>query len=275
MKKKIAIQGIEGSFHHMAVAQYWGAETEILACRTFRELVQQVAKPGTVDGGLMAIENSIAGSILPNYNLLTESGLTVAGELCLAIKQQLLVPPGTGIGAVREVHSHPMAILQCLDFIAGHPWKIVETEDTALSAKMLGEQRPEGVAVIASALAAALYDLDIVAPDIHTQSYNYTRFLLLQQQPCAVRDADKASVCFHVADRKGSLAGVLREIAGQGVNLSKLQSLPIPGSNWLYRFYADMEFDDIAAFYRATERMRPLTEQMTIHGVYKSGKNIS
>lgn len=272
MKKKIAIQGFEGSFHQMAAFDYWGSDVEILPCKTFRELVQCAADPSKTDGGLMAIENSIAGSILPNYNLLKESKLTVAGEVYLEIRQNLLACPGVNLEDIREVHSHPMAILQCLEFIDRHSWKVVETEDTALSAKIIGEQQSRQVAAIASSLAADLFGLDIIGPDIHTQKHNYTRFLVLERETVQYADANKASVYFQVKNEKGSLSRVLHQVAMQEINLSKLQSFPIPGSDWLYSFHADMEFDHTDSFHKAIELMKPLTSELKVYGVYKSGK---
>ncbi len=268
---KIAIQGFEGSFHQMAAFTYWGKNVEIVPCKTFRELVQVAADPLRSDGGLMAIENSIAGSILPNYNLLKESKLTVSGEVYLQIRQNLLAYPGVGLEDIREVHSHPMAILQCLEFIDRYNWKVVETEDTALSARMISEQQSRKAAAIASTLAADLFGLEIVGPDIHTQKHNYTRFLVLQRETLPREDADKASVYFQVKNEKGSLSKVLHQIAIQEINLSKLQSFPIPGSNWLYSFHADMEFEDAGDFHKAIALIKPLTNDLKVYGIYKRG----
>lgn len=258
----------------MAVQQYWGDAAEILACTTFPEVIRSAQNPIVADAGLMAIENSIAGSILPNYNLLKESRLRVTGEVYLEIAQHLLVHPGVAFDDILEVHSHPMAILQCLEFLDRHSWKIVATEDTALSAQAIRKQDLKHVAAIASILAADLFDLDIIRPDIHTMKHNYTRFLVLDREEEAQQapDADKASVCFHITNEKGSLARILDLIADEGINLSKLQSFPIPGSNWLYSFHADMEFDNADRFLKAIERIQPCTEALKIYGIYKSGK---
>jgi prephenate dehydratase len=179
-KGKIAIQGYEGSFHQEAARLFWGKSVEVKPCDTFRELVRQTEGNGAITGAVMAIENSIAGSILPNYSLLLKSDLVIIGEVYLHIKQQLLANHGVALEDIREVHSHPMALLQCMDYLESHAhWKLVETEDTALSAKHLHQRHHKHAAAIASKLAAELYDLNILTPNIHTLKNNYTRFLVL------------------------------------------------------------------------------------------------
>jgi prephenate dehydratase len=224
----------------------------------------------------MAIENSIAGSILPNYNLLQKSNLRVAGEVYLQIRQNLLVNPGVQLEDIREVHSHPMAILQCIDFLEKYNWKLVETEDTALSARHIHQKRHKHAAAIASKLAAELYELELLAPNIHTMKNNYTRFLVLQRADMVttIADANKASVNFHTDHSRGSLAKVLTCIAEGGINLSKLQSFPIPGSNWEYSFHADMEFDSIEQFEAIIAAIRPMTAALQVYGIYKNGKTV-
>ena len=224
----------------------------------------------------MAIENSIAGSILPNYNLLQKSNLRIIGEIYLQIRQNLLVNPGVTLEDIREVHSHPMAIQQCLDFLNQYNWKLIETEDTALSAKHVHQHHSKHVAAIASKLAADLFGLDIIAPNIHTMKNNYTRFLILKRddEQTHIDEADKASVNFHTDHSRGSLARVLTAIADGGINLSKLQSFPIPGSDWKYSFHADMEFETTAQFNQVIETIKPITEGLRIYGVYKKGKTV-
>lgn len=276
MATKVSIQGYEGSFHQAAARQFFGKEVEVIPCDTFRQVVKIAASKKESDGGVMAIENSIAGSILPNYNLLQSSNLQITGELYLQIEQNLLVNPGVKLQDIREVHSHPMALQQCLDFLDKHGWKLVETEDTALSAKHIHDHRNKHTAAIASKLAAELYNLHILAPAIHTLKNNYTRFLILQRQEAAteVVNADKASVNFHTDHSRGSLAKVLTRIAEGGINLSKLQSFPIPGSDWKYSFHADMEFDSIDQFNQVVDEIKPLTAGLKIYGVYKKGKTV-
>jgi prephenate dehydratase len=273
---KVSIQGFEGSFHQVAAQQFFGKNVEVITCATFREVVKIAANKKESDGGVMAIENSIAGSILPNYNLLQKSNLKIVGEIYLQIRQNLLVNPGVQTGDIREVHSHPMALQQCLDFLDKHNWKLVETEDTALSARHIHQTHSKHIAAVASKLAAELFHLEILAPNIHTMKNNYTRFLVLQNEDEAqeVKDADKASVNFHTDHSRGSLAKVLTKIAESGINLSKLQSFPIPGSDWKYSFHADMEFDTIDQFEDAIEKIKPLTEEVKVYGVYKKGKTV-
>ncbi|MFM2325978.1 MAG: hypothetical protein RIR31_180 [Bacteroidota bacterium] len=272
--KKVSIQGFEGSFHQVAAQQFYGKGTEVVCCATFKEVVKIAADKKQSDGGVMAIENSIAGSILPNYNLLLKSNLKIVGELYLQIKQNLLVNPGVALDDIKEVHSHPMAIQQCFGFLDKYNWKLVETEDTALSAKHIHQHKNKHIAAIASKLAADLYNLDLIAPNIHTLKNNYTRFLVLQRQDAAIEieTADKASINFYTDHSKGSLAKVLTKIAEQGINLSKLQSMPIPGSDFKYSFHADMEFTNVAEFKAVIKKIELITDGLSVLGIYKNGK---
>ncbi|KYP13425.1 prephenate dehydratase [Flavihumibacter sp. CACIAM 22H1] len=274
MATRVSIQGYEGSFHQVAAQQFFGRQVEVIPCATFREVIKIASSKKESEGGVMAIENSIAGSILPNYNLLQKSNLQVVGEVYLQIKQNLLVNPGVQLEDIREVHSHPMAILQCLDFLEKYNWKLIETEDTALSAKHIHQKHHKHAAAIASKLAADLFELDVLAPNIHTMRNNYTRFLILQRRDMAseIPDANKASVNFHTDHSRGSLAKVLTRIAEGGINLSKLQSFPIPGSDWQYSFHADMEFDSLEQFRAVMEEIEPLTVSLQVYGIYKNGK---
>jgi prephenate dehydratase len=271
--QRVAIQGYEGSFHEEAVRIFFGDKTNILACARFQDVVRSAADASLCDAAVMAIENSIAGSILPNYSLLRNSDLVIAGEIYLQIRQNLVVNPGITLKDIKEVHSHPIAILQCMDFLNQYDWKLVETEDTALSAKHIHQRKSKHIAGIASSLAARLFQLEIMAPDIHTMKYNYTRFLVLQRKEDVepVKEANKASVTFHTDHSRGSLAKVLTLIAGCGVNLSKLQSYPIPGSDWKYSFHADMEFEHTEQFENMVEIIRPAISDLKIYGVYRSG----
>jgi prephenate dehydratase len=276
-KTRVSIQGYEGSFHQVAAEEWFGRDVQVIPCATFREVVRVASSGEESEGGVMAIENSIAGSILPNYNLLQQSKLRVVGEIYLQIGQNLLVNPGVRLEDIREVHSHPMALLQCIDYLERQPgWKLVETEDTGLSAKHLAQHRSRHAAAIASQRAAALFGLDILAPDIQTMKNNYTRFLILQREENALVEThpDKASVNFHTDHTRGSLARVLSKIADGGINLSKLQSFPIPGSEWEYSFHADMEFEDLGQFERVIEAMRPVTAELKIYGIYKKGRTV-
>lgn len=252
-------------------------EVRVIPCATFREVVRVASNAGESSGGVMAIENSIAGSILPNYHLLQQSTLRVVGEIYLQIGQNLLVNKGVQLEDIREVHSHQMALLQCIDYLEKHPgWKLVETEDTALSARHVAQHHSRHVAAIASRRAADLFGLDVLEADIQTMKNNYTRFLVLQRENEAFVEAnpDKASVNFHTDHSRGSLARVLTKIAEGGINLSKLQSFPIPGSEWEYSFHADMEFENIAQFDRVIDSIRPVTAALKIYGVYKKGRTV-
>lgn len=273
MNKTIAIQGFEGSFHQAAARFFFGKNINTACCASFRELIKKASDKRQTTAAVMAIENSIAGSILPNYNLLQNANLRITGEIYLQIKQQLLVNPGIQLEDIREVHSHPMAIQQCLEFLDKYNWKLVETEDTGLSAKLVHQHKSIHIAAIASKLAAELFELEVLVPNIHTQKNNYTRFLVLEREGEAVEveGANKASVNFSTDHSKGSLARVLTKIADAGINLSKLQSFPIPGSNWLYSFHADMEFDAADQFHAVMKQIIPLTNHFKVYGIYKTG----
>ena len=274
MSKKIAIQGFEGSFHQAAARKFFGNDVEVICCSTFRDVVKIANDRSLSDGGLMAIENSIAGSILPNYNLLLKSDLKIIGEIYLQIDQNLLVNPGVSLDDIREVHSHPMALLQCADFLEKYNWKLIETEDTALSAQHVHEHKSKHIVAIAGELAAELFQLKMIAPNIHTQKNNYTRFWALQNAELVreIDGANKASIIFETDHSKGSLAKVLAKISDGDVNLSKLQSMPIPGSDWKYAFHADCEFTDIQHLDYVLESIKPFTAAVKVYGVYKNGK---
>lgn len=276
MSTKVSIQGYEGSFHQVAAQQFFGKDVEVIPCATFREVVKIAGNKKESDGGVMAIENSIAGSILPNYQLLQKSNLKITGEIYLQIRQNLLVNPGVKLQDIREVHSHPMAIQQCLEYLDKFDWKLIETEDTALSAKHVHQHRSKHIAAIASKLAAELFDLNVITPNIHTMKNNYTRFLILQREETAQpdQDANKASLNFNTDHSRGSLAKVLTRIADGGINLSKLQSFPIPGSDWKYSFHVDMEFDTLDQFSSVMEAIKPITEEVKVYGVYKKGRTV-
>ncbi len=275
MAQKVSIQGYEGSFHQMAALQFFGKKIEVIPCASFRDVVRIASNKKESDGGIMAIENSIAGSILPNYNLLQNSNLVVVGEVYLSIKQNLLVNSGVKLEDIKEVHSHQMALLQCMEYLEKYNWKLVETEDTALSAKHIHQHKNKHAAAIASKLAAELYHLDVIARGIQSMKNNYTRFLILQRAGTfdVVENANKASVNFHTDHSRGSLAKVLTSIASAGINLSKLQSFPIPGSNFKYSFHADMEFESLDIFNKTIEKIKGLTESLKVYGVYRNGNS--
>ena len=274
MNKKVTIQGYEGSFHQVAAMHFFGKNVQVITCDTFREVVKVGADIKLSDGAVMAIENSIAGSILPNYNLLQKSKLQVIGEVYLSISQNLLTYPGVKLEDIKEVHSHPMAILQCFDYLEKYNWKLVESEDTALSAKLVHQHKNKHVAAIASKLAAQLYDLNVISPDIHTLKNNITRFLVMAPMAAKIKvaDANKGSIYFQTDHSRGILSKVLAKIAQGKVNLSKLQSMPIPGSTFKYGFYADLEFENNKQMEKVLEEIKSLTNSLKIFGMYKKGK---
>jgi prephenate dehydratase len=274
MNKKVTIQGYEGSFHQVAARQFFGKDVDVITCATFRDVVRIGEDAKQSDGAVMAIENSIAGSILPNYNLLQKSKLQVIGEVYLSISQNLMVYPGVKLEEIKEVHSHPMAILQCLDYLEKQHWKLVESEDTALSAKHVRQHKSKHIAAIASKFAAQLYNLEMIKPDIHTLKNNITRFLIMvpAKQKMEIADADKASIYFQTDHSKGILSKVLAKIAQGGANLSKLQSMPIPGSTFKYGFYADIEFEHQKQLDKLLVELKSMTNSFKVFGVYKKGK---
>jgi prephenate dehydratase len=272
--KKVAIQGYAGSFHHIAAQQYEGSAVEILPCDTFRAVARAVER-GEVDYGVMAIENSIAGSILPNYNILQRCNVRVAGEIYLQIRQNLMVNRGVKLEDIREVESHQMALLQCADYLDAHNWRLVESADTALSAAELQRSGSRTTAAVAGALAAELFDLDIIAADIHTNRNNYTRFLILERcdreqfEPTAESiEGNKASLYMKIPDTSGSLYSALGALEGLDINMSKLQSYPIADQPFNYMFHVDMEFGNIAVLRAALERMRAKGVEVHVYGVY-------
>lgn len=269
----LAIQGYEGSFHQLAAKTFYGEAVTVECCDTFKEVIKAAKDSNRTDGCVMAIENSIAGSILPNYKLIQGSNLKIVGEVYLQINQNLLVNPGVKLEDIKEVHSHTMALQQCYEYLDQYNWKLVETDDTALSAKHITKHKSKHIAAIASTLAAKLFDLNVLAPNIQTLKNNYTRFLILKRQEdiLPISEADKASINFQTDHTRGSLAKVLTTIAKQGINLSKLQSFPIPGSAFKYQFHADMEFEVVRDFDKVIEKIKSLTTGVKIYGVYKKG----
>ena len=277
--KKVAIQGYRGSFHHIVAESIEGSEVEILACDTFCEVACAVEER-RVDYGIMAIENSIAGSILPNYNILQNCNVHITGESYLRIRQNLMVNHGVGLEDIREVESHQMALLQCTDYLDKHRWQLIESADTALSAAQLQASGSRTKAVIASSLAAQLFNLDIVAPDIHTISDNYTRFLRIEYcdrthiEPTPSKGGGKASLYFKISNTSGSLYETLGCFEGLNLNMTKLQSYPIPTEPWHYMFHTDMEFSSGEDFAKAVERLRERGVEVHIYGIYQKGKDL-
>jgi prephenate dehydratase len=276
--KRIAIQGGYGAFHEIAAYGYFENEDiEIVPRNTFKDLFSAL-KQGKVDYGITAIENSIAGSILPNYTLLLESNLKIVGEIYLRIKQNLVALPGQTIADIREVYSHPMAILQCQRFFDDHPSiRLIDSLDTALSAKEIADKNMTGAAAISSVRAAEKYHLSIIAEGIETHTKNYTRFLILKGKNGEIHDAEavnKASLTFALAHKIGGLSKVLSILSYYEINLAKVQSMPIIGKDWEYQFFVDVEIDNYQHYYQAIEAIKPFTSGLQILGEYLKGKSI-
>ncbi len=280
-KQKIAIQGYEGSFHHIAAEEFFGAgSVGIVPCGTFRAVVRALEN-GEADAAVMAIENSIAGSILPNYGLLQNERLRVVGELYLQITQNLLTLPGVRPGEIREVWSHPMALLQCADYLDAKGWRLVETEDTALSAQQIARDGVRHAAAIAGELPARLFGLEIAARGINTITNNHTRFMVLRRtgdvtpeyaESLRRGEINKASLCFRVGDRQGSLVAVLNTMGHYNINMTKLQSYPIPSDPFHYLFHLDMEFDNVWEYREAVGHMASVSDELTVYGEYQKGR---
>lgn len=277
MTKKIAIQGGYGAFHEIAAHHFFkNEEIEILPRNTFRDMVSTL-KGRQCDFGIMAIENSLAGSIIPNYNLIINSSMHIHGEIYLRIKQNLVAMPGTKISGIKEVYSHPMAILQCQDFFDAHPHiRLIESMDTALSAKEVADKGDGNLGAISSKMAAETYGLEIVAESIETNKMNYTRFLILAENGNMMpeADVDKASIFFTVAHKFGSLSKILSILSYYEINLAKIQSMPIPGKDWEYMFFVDVEINDYTMYKRSLEAIGPFTPSIGILGEYKRGKSV-
>ncbi len=276
--KRIAIQGGLGAFHEIAAVNYFeNEEIEIVPRNTFKDLFKAL-KQGQVDFGITAIENSLAGSILPNYTLLLESKMKIIGEIFLRIKQNLVALPGETIESIKEVYSHPMAILQCFKFFEAYPHiKLIDSEDTALSAKKIYDNQLKGVGAISSKLAAEKYHLNIVAAAIETNKMNYTRFLILQArngEEKKIEGVNKASISFALAHKIGSLSKVLSILSYYGINLAKIQSMPIIGEDWEYQFFVDVEIGDYQMYKQSLNAIKPFTDGLHILGEYVKGKSI-
>lgn len=276
--KRIAIQGGYGAFHEIAAYAYFGEDnTEIVPRNTFKDLFKAL-KTGQVDFGITAIENSIAGSILPNYSLLLESNLKIVGEIYLRIRQNLVALPGQTISDIHEVYSHPMAILQCQRFFDDHPHiRLIDSMDTALSAKEVAEKKLAGAGAISSVQAAAKYGLAVVAAGIETNHMNYTRFLILKGKNgrhLVPEGLNKASLTFALAHQIGGLSKVLSILSYYEINLAKVQSMPIVGQDWQYQFFVDVEIDNFSLYRQSIEAIRPFTKDLMILGEYMKGKSI-
>jgi prephenate dehydratase len=278
MKKKVAIQGVAGSYHDMAARNYFeGEDIDIVPCNTFKDVISVVKKDPSILG-LMAIENTIAGSLLQNHELIRESGLVVVGEYKLRISHSLVAMPDVDIHDIKEINSHPIALMQCTEFLDTLPGiKVVEAEDTALSALWIKENGLRDHAAICGKHAAEIYGMKVLAEGIETNKRNFTRFLLITD-PWKVdefvtdSDKNKASLVFALPHSSGTLSKVLSVLSFYDMNLTKIQSLPIIGREWEYLFYINLTFVDYLRYKQALDAIRPLTKDLKILGEYAEGR---
>ena len=276
--KRVAIQGGAGAFHEIAAREYFREEElEIVPCNTFRDLFAEARKdPELVC--IMAIENTIAGSLLPNHDLLKMSDLQIAGEHKLRISHSLAALPGSTLDGVKEVMSHPMALMQCEEFLDSLPGvKVVEHEDTALAARDIQEKGLKHSAAICSTLAAEMYGLDVLAEGIETNRRNFTRFLILAKGPTLAdiqkeNNINKSSLVFVLPHNEGSLSQVLSVLSFYSVNLTRIQSLPIIGREWEYQFYIDLTFSDYQRYHQSIDAIMPLVSGLKVLGEYREEK---
>lgn len=269
---KVTIQGERGSFHEVAARQFFNYDDiEIVPCSTF-DLTLSRTKAGDADFAVMAIENARSGSILHNYTLIRESGMKILGEHNLRIVQNLLAIPGQTIDDIKEIRTHPIAIQQCMNFLnLHHNITLIESEDTAGSARQISENRLKGVAAIASSNAAEIYGLEIIAPGIETYKQNYTRFLIIGSEDKGNTKGNKVSVCFSTGHKPGSLAAVLVKLAELDINLSKIQSVPRLNGEWEYMFYLDLELNKNTNSEVIKRVLAKYTSNLEILGVFYKG----
>jgi prephenate dehydratase len=269
----IAIQGIPGSFHHQVALLNFGKEAQVLPFMSFEEVAKSVSS-GTAEVGIMAIENSIAGAILPNYDLIDRYELFIHEEYYLPISHQFMALPGQTIANISEVRSHPMALLQCKNFLSKYPKiQLIDDLDTASVAKRIQEERLLGVAAIASEIAAATYGLEILAPHIQTVQDNFTRFIFLTKEKSKLKEApNKVSFKITIRNEAGGLAKLLTMLADKNLNLSKIQSIPLMDKPWDYAFFIDAEFTAEQAYQEAVEQMKAGYGDLKIFGEYTSRK---
>lgn len=277
MARQIAIQGIKGSFHDIAAHQYAGAAAEVVCCDTFEEVVRHAAAEDDCLG-LMAIENTIAGSLLHNYELLLNHGVKVVGEYKLHIRHSIMCLPSDSWGTLTEVNSHPVALAQCRQYLEARPaLKIVEAFDTAGAAEHISRLQLQGHAAICHADAARIYDMKVLEDGIEDNKHNFTRFLVISAaedsetlSPLAA--SDKSMLVFTLPHASGSLSQVLSIFSFYQINLTKIQSLPIIGSEWQYMFYVDVTYDDAQRFVQSVEAVRPLTQALKILGTFRAAQ---
>lgn len=271
MNKTIAIQGIEASFHEVAAQKYFGNEISTIKCLSFQDLCDAL-KNKNADYAIMAIENSIAGSLLQNYGLLQEYNFKVIGEVYLRIKMNIMALPSTKLEDLKFVQSHPIAIRQCSHFLKSLPnVQVEEKEDTAICAKNISQNKLTGVAAIASEAAAEHFGLEILAKGIETNKQNFTRFLVLSNTKGTDIENNKASIFFQLPHDPGALANILNLFAKGKMNLTKIQSVPIIGKPYEYNFHLDFEWKDYKNYLYVIKNVREISENLEILGEYKKG----
>ena len=273
--KRVAIQGIKGCFHEQAAYLFYEKEglpkPEVVECASFEDLYRRM-DDGKADAAIMAIENTVSGGLLPNFELLRKYNRKIKGEVFLRIKQNLMTLPGQKIEDLREVRSHYMAINQTRPYFADYPWiRLVECADTATSARDIANEAVPGVGAIASDLAADIYGLEVIAESIETYKQNFTRFLILDDSLEVEKSRiNKASMCFTLPHKPGSLTHVLTILSFYDMNLTRIQSLPIPGQEWQYFFYVDIKFEDYTRYEQALSAVKPLMTDLNILGEYEA-----
>ena len=274
MNKIIAIQGAEGSNHHKVARDFYGSNIELKECMSFDALVARLLE-GSATDGVMAIENTIAGSIIPNYALIDSNNLHIVGEEYLNIHHHLMALPGQTIKSIKEVWSHPMALLQCKEFFKKYPHiKLVEDVDTAEVAKRIAKENIKGIAAIAPKIAAEIFGLQVLEDDIQTIKDNSTRFVIVQTQlpTHSIEGINKASLKFELSHKRGSLAAVLNVLSDCKMNLTKIQSLPVIQTPWKYSFFVDVTFDDYTEYQKLVKIIDIMAEDFKILGTYKNGR---
>ena len=274
MIKSVAIQGVKGSFHHIVSQNYFDDSTRVIECLSFDRAVESLINKES-DAVIMAIENSIAGSIIPNYALIDNYNLFIVGENYLDIQHNLMALPGQDINDIKEVYSHPMALLQCKEFFKAHNHiKLVEDKDTAEVAQRIQLSQMKNVAAIASQLAATIFELDILAESIQTIAHNETRFVIVKRENHEIpeEEINKASLKFELDHKRGSLATILNVISDCKLNLTKIQSLPKINTPWTYAFFADVTFESYADFLKAKSIMNIMAQDFKVLGEYKNAK---
>lgn len=273
--KRVAIQGYSGCFHEEAARRFYSTlgekDLQIAECDTFDGLYSAIGR-GEADAAVMAIENTVSGGLIPNFDLLRKNPQKIKGEVFLRIEQNLMALPGQSLEDIREVRTHYMAINQTREFFKAWPQiRLVESEDTAKSAAQVAREGLKGVGAVASRLAAELYGLEILAPGIETYKQNFTRFLIMDDGLTVPEEKiDKASLCFTLPHTPGSLAHILTILSFYEMNLTRIQSLPIPGKEWQYFFYADIKFDTYSRYQQALAAVRPLIDEFQVLGEYRS-----